>query len=384
MASFVVNGGNIHAADVHAEPIWEVMTGFAKYCFNKSHSVAYSMIAYTTAELWTYHRNEMLEWLLNDGTEKNQTAALDVVKRLGMHMDYPDLFHMGDQRYHIETQECTGGKREILHVPIPCNRSWDSYVRFLMNDGEERTGILIQSGVCDALTEDREALFELVTTIPPTKRRLASNMETECYHVTTLPQLLDGLKACEAVTDWETQNDGNILVSIQKKKLTTILFHKNGSDECRRQRVAMDLKIFGSVRNGLLSDLPTINTLNLQRSLQRIREIAERRGENPYPAMRDYMNDHIRTYWSDPRKSVFDGVYALLTDFVEYSSNGKLFLTFGNCSDIFYVKKDAIPMIKRLPANTLVRLRLQYSPYVAKRNLKFIYDFDILSVEAIR
>ena len=55
--------------------VWNAMKGFAHYAFNKSHSVAYAIIAYATAKIWVYNRNNELEYLLNDGTKKKYKFA---------------------------------------------------------------------------------------------------------------------------------------------------------------------------------------------------------------------------------------------------------------------------------------------------------------------
>ena len=49
-----------------AEQIWEEMSNFAKYAFNKSHAAAYSVITYQTAYLKCYYEDEFLTAVLNN------------------------------------------------------------------------------------------------------------------------------------------------------------------------------------------------------------------------------------------------------------------------------------------------------------------------------
>jgi DNA polymerase-3 subunit alpha len=71
-----VEGAKQNNIDVKvAEDLFETMSKFAAYCFNRSHSAAYAFIAYQTAYLKTHYPIEYLSALLSsvkDDQEKTQ------------------------------------------------------------------------------------------------------------------------------------------------------------------------------------------------------------------------------------------------------------------------------------------------------------------------
>ncbi len=73
--------------------IFEEMTDFAKYAFNKSHAAAYAVVAYQTAYLKYYHPVEFMAALLSsvmDHTEKVSSYIL-ACKSMGMRILPPDI-----------------------------------------------------------------------------------------------------------------------------------------------------------------------------------------------------------------------------------------------------------------------------------------------------
>ena len=64
--------------------LWDMMLDFAKYSFNKSHSAAYSMIAYICMYLKTYHPKEFLCACINSVSDKPEkiSKAIEEVNRL--------------------------------------------------------------------------------------------------------------------------------------------------------------------------------------------------------------------------------------------------------------------------------------------------------------
>jgi DNA polymerase-3 subunit alpha len=76
-----------------AESIWNSIEGFAKYCFNKSHSVAYSVISYQTAWLKYYYPIEFYAALLNSSLD-NQDRMIKYVysaKKKDIYISAPDI-----------------------------------------------------------------------------------------------------------------------------------------------------------------------------------------------------------------------------------------------------------------------------------------------------
>ena len=76
-----------------AEEIYDLMAEFAKYGFNKSHAVAYAVIAYQTAFLKRYYPAPFFAALL--GTEMNNTdkvtAYINDARQIGIEILPPDV-----------------------------------------------------------------------------------------------------------------------------------------------------------------------------------------------------------------------------------------------------------------------------------------------------
>jgi DNA polymerase-3 subunit alpha len=76
-----------------AEKIWEFIEPFARYGFNRSHAVCYSLIGYQTAYLKANYTSEFMAALMtNEGTEVERVATLiDECKNLGINVLPPDI-----------------------------------------------------------------------------------------------------------------------------------------------------------------------------------------------------------------------------------------------------------------------------------------------------
>lgn len=71
------------------EQLWTDMLDFARYSFNKSHSYAYAIIAYTCAFLKTYHPAEFMTALFNsfEGKHDRMEGCFKEAKRLGVNIN---------------------------------------------------------------------------------------------------------------------------------------------------------------------------------------------------------------------------------------------------------------------------------------------------------
>lgn len=78
---------------VAAQKIWEIFPPFARYGFNKSHSVCYALIGYQTAYLKANHPVEFMTAVLNNASDDIERIALIVneTKRMGISVLPPDI-----------------------------------------------------------------------------------------------------------------------------------------------------------------------------------------------------------------------------------------------------------------------------------------------------
>lgn len=360
--------------------IWEDLKGFAKYAFNKSHSVAYAIIAYYTAKMWANDRKNFIEYTLNNDTTERQQMMMDKCKELGYKFTYPSIFDMDSKFYSVDESSHT------IIAPGFAERSYDSYVEFLFGETPDIYN-LIYRGVCDKLTQDRFALSELVSTCLKEAKMKAMYMESD-KKFNTLPEILDGLKLAEGVIDWY-KKDGEYFVTMKRKraKPNTILFHKDGSNYCKMNIFNYDKKFYGKVRDGVISNIPYINTSGIENSLNGIKTTCQEKGEDAYYKMKKkletYMNDNWGTDFKK-EKIIFRDIYVIITDIRSFNRSCKLLISFNDKDDILYAsglnKKEA----EKIGKNKLVKLDLIFSPYIARKTEEFIYDFDILGIEEIK
>ncbi|WP_438361441.1 DNA polymerase III subunit alpha [Paenibacillus odorifer] len=75
------------------ETLWEIMIDFASYSFNKSHAMAYAIIAWQMAMLKHYHPVEFMTALLNSKIGKIEELShyLSECKRMGIKVNVPDV-----------------------------------------------------------------------------------------------------------------------------------------------------------------------------------------------------------------------------------------------------------------------------------------------------
>lgn len=379
---------NVTIGESDPAKVWNAMEGFAHYAFNKSHSVAYSYIAYQTAKLWVYRRNEVLEYLLNDGTKENQQAALEKCRELKMPVTFPDLGTEYNDRYKIE--ELENGKC-ILHTPIPQvldeGAHYDGYVQ-LLTEADRPIGKLIQAGMCDKLTYDRNALLELVGYMMVRPKRIAANMEPEGKKFKQLSQILDGFKSAGAVTDWKRTSEGYdvYLTRANGKPPTYVHFRNNENESVRLERMNFDLKVFGAVRSGILSERPEIEYGRIVEQIERIKWRLHDNGQDDraYEVCRKYLADYMRDYFSSERLRCFPDLYVLVRDVIPFSRNVKMLVSFDGVDDILYVGGELYDIARGLKKNSLVKMTMEYSPFIRKKTVEYIYDFDVTSLKAIK
>ncbi|NMB80699.1 MAG: DNA polymerase III subunit alpha, partial [Ignavibacteria bacterium] len=92
---FIAGAGKNNISKKVAEEIFEAIDKFANYGFNKSHAVAYSIVAYQTAYLKAHFLEEFLAANLTnkyDNTDK-VTILLEDCRKLGVKVQPPDINH---------------------------------------------------------------------------------------------------------------------------------------------------------------------------------------------------------------------------------------------------------------------------------------------------
>lgn len=374
--------------------IWEALIGFAKYAFNKSHSVAYATIGYKTAELWLYHPGEFLEYSLNYDTKQRYAMAMDKIKELHFKYIYPTIFNLSGTQFKVDFEN------RILYLPGNYEKSYDSYVSFLFDYNNNERYKLIYKGVCDNLIPDRYGLVSLLDLCNEKNCSLALYMEPGDTKFNSINEILDGLNKIGLVSEWhEEKENGNrfikAIITRPRCQDRELILHLGNCDYNKLQNFKYDKKQFGSIRKGILSSMPYINTTAIENKITNIEKIKTKKlkeaGYIPsavhsrvFSELRNTLNEYMKNYFSNPSRRIFEDIYVQFEECINYERSTKIFLNFEDKNDIFYIyDKDLIAKIQTLDKKSLVKITMEYSPFILKRNNSFVYDFDIKSIEPI-
>ena len=78
-----------------AEELWQTFEYFSGYGFNKSHAVSYSILSYQCAHLLNYYPVEWAAAFLDKEPEGRKERAINIVRSLGLGVEYPDINSSG-------------------------------------------------------------------------------------------------------------------------------------------------------------------------------------------------------------------------------------------------------------------------------------------------
>jgi DNA polymerase-3 subunit alpha len=159
--------------------IWELVQAFAAYCFNKSHSIAYSLITYQTAYLKTHYPAEwMCAVMVCDADNKDQMIKyISECRRMGIEVLPPDINKSNSTFSIDEKGRIVFGLspiRNLGHGPVEsvlserCARgNYSSLIDFLERVdlgkiNKLKVESLIKSGCFDYADKNRNSLLALV------------------------------------------------------------------------------------------------------------------------------------------------------------------------------------------------------------------------------
>ncbi len=102
-AIFVAGAGKNNIGEEQANGIFDLMEKFARYGFNKSHSVAYALVAYHTAWLKAHYPAEFMAAVLSADLDKTDKIAnlIEDCRAMGLELLPPDLNRSG-YRFMVE------------------------------------------------------------------------------------------------------------------------------------------------------------------------------------------------------------------------------------------------------------------------------------------
>lgn len=403
---FVEGWNEIMGEQYNADDMWDTIYGFAKYAFNKSHSISYAIVAYWCAWMYCYHFDELMEFCLNYDSNVYD-IAINKCKEKNYRFVYPTIGNGSGLEIKIND-----GK---IFLPSKLTKSYDSFPEFLFGDHDTSIANQILMGLCDNLTKDRSTLLDLVTLCLKRAKDKAQFMESYPGEFTSLIDILDGLILCGGVVSYEIKNSKEIFVKVMRARgePSEILFRSNDSESVRAENIGFDKKFFGMIRPGYISDMPYERTEPIEIFIEKTKEKnfdkyqdKENVKDIVYNAIKADLDDFMYQRYkhiSDllfnkgygksidldkvnyDEKGVYENVYAILEDSMSYDNSTKLTLTFNDKRDIFYIyDKKLREKVLTFGKKPVVKLSMMFSPFINKKNLQFIYDLDILTIDEIK
>ena len=79
------------ANETQINNLWAILENAGTYCFNKSHSISYSLMTYWSAYLKHHYPREYLKAYTNYCNEEKRVHAFNEAKRLGIKLVYPSM-----------------------------------------------------------------------------------------------------------------------------------------------------------------------------------------------------------------------------------------------------------------------------------------------------
>ena len=176
--------------EASANKIFDEMSEFAKYAFNKSHAACYAVVAYQTAYLKAYYPAEFMAATLNSylGNLDKAPQYIDECKRLGIQILKPDI-NKSFEKFTVEVNKSEavgkirfglGAIKNVGTVPVENivaerkeNGEYKSFTDFCERIAETQVNkkcveSLIKAGVFDEFEQTRATLLASFETIMDT------------------------------------------------------------------------------------------------------------------------------------------------------------------------------------------------------------------------
>ena len=158
-----------------AEKVFDQMTDFAQYAFNKSHACAYAAIAYQTAYLKVHYKREFMTALLNSfiGTPDKTAAYIQYLKKSGIKVLPPDI-NVSGPRFRVDGESIrfgfsgirdVGAKASMEIVRIRKEKAYTDFMDFIKRSqgiiNKKALEGLILAGCFDRFGNTRSSLMSV-------------------------------------------------------------------------------------------------------------------------------------------------------------------------------------------------------------------------------
>ena len=157
-----------------ANTLFEQMTDFASYAFNKSHAAAYAYNAYITAWLKYHYAPEFFAAALNWTTSKKLPSLMHEAKECGVEVKAPDI-NLSEKKFTVVDGEVRFGLMTVSGVKDHAddiiaerkNGAYTSVINFLTR-AEQNSAVvehLIDAGAFDSFHDNRKAMKEYAASL---------------------------------------------------------------------------------------------------------------------------------------------------------------------------------------------------------------------------
>lgn len=337
-----------------AEQIWNSIEEFAAYTFNKSHSVAYGLIAYWTAYIFKHYKNDMLKYLLDSGKNKQE-----VIKYLSKDhkIIYPSL--ETQNKDYIVTDD------EVFLPTIIDYDPNENFAHYILNLDTDKNKMIKKQGIFDNICIDRKGLVNLGKAIPKKKKELLNEIYLENLKTNNINEFIEKLSVLD-VLDYE-RGKGHLLLKVHKARSDEEIELRTSLDEETLFHNAQeDIRTFGLPRDIYADQAPEINFDNV---VTRVEDYYSDNIEDNPALTKDWL---LKKYIEADKtiNAISSREYNVICTDKKITGNyGSAEIAFNN--DVMFLgikNKKATEMFKTFKKNTPVTIKLKPNFFINKDN----------------
>lgn len=220
-----------------AVDVWNAIEAFATYAFNKSHSVAYACIAYWTAYIFHYYKDEFFEYTLDKGIDKQKAIAY--LSSNGYEIVFPTLqtknetFKVKDNKVYIPTKSVVD----------------QSLGEYLLSLNADKNTMITKYGILDDICMDRRGIRNLFKEIPA--KNIANIAPTNMLEIAEKKTIVELLRSLQDIglLEYEESGAGYVIkVNKARSQKECCLRVKSIDSDMRKYNCQEDYRQYGIVR----------------------------------------------------------------------------------------------------------------------------------------
>jgi len=253
-----------------ANELFDQMTDFARYAFNKSHAAAYAFNSYLTAWLKKHYPAEFMTAAMNWAVTDKIPGLMAEAKTLGIEVLAPDI-NRSDSKFSVTKDgKILFGLSSIKTVGTTAdnilserkNGEYSSFYDFIRRTNAKKNAVenLVKAGAFDTFCKNRTALLRIIDPCRTAAKRVAEKTESYEDVRVMLPYVL-GLKLDEEAShDHSVSEKLEKQINSAKKAMEDAIANAEGL--CPDESVAEDMKKRMEDEKSLLGAYVTMHPLD--------------------------------------------------------------------------------------------------------------------------